>query len=78
VYGKKTNPLNEIVSLLNTENDGKLNHSIGHQLKMFTDSWKPETVTGYSVLSTSLEQDKQAVEIEKKLMDQIRMTNPNL
>lgn len=78
VYGKKTNPLNEIVSLLNEANDGKLNHSIGHQLKTFSDSWKPENVTGYTVLSTSLEQDTKAVEIEKKLMDQIRMTNPNL
>jgi hypothetical protein len=78
IYGKTTNPTNEIVALLNEQNDRKLNHTIGHRLKEFGESWKPETVTGYKVLSTSLEQNEQAIEIENRLMNQIRMTNPNL
>lgn len=77
-YGKKTNPVSEIVSLLNDNNERKLNHTIGHRLKEFGEAWKPETVTGFKTISTSLEQNEQAAQIENRLLDLIRQSNPNI
>lgn len=74
MYGKKTNTISEIVTLLNENNDRKLSHTIGQKLREFEEAWKPEQYT-FKTLSTSLEQHNEAVEIENRLLSLMRQTN---
>lgn len=77
-YGVKRNPSNEIVGLLNEANDRKLNHTIGHRLKEFPESFNPQRAVEYKTISNSLEQHDEAIQIERRLMDLMRESNPGL
>ena len=74
IHGVKHNTTAEIVSLLNEQNDRKLNHVLGTSMKEFFQSWTPKEQS-FKTISTSLEQTNEAVQIENKLLDLIRQTN---
>jgi hypothetical protein len=72
-YGKKTNTPSDIVAVLNAANDRKLNHVIGSGLRDFVANWnRSDQPTSFKTISTSLEQNQQAVEIESKLLNLMR------
>lgn len=78
-YGKNPSNTADIVALLNAENDRKLNHVIGSGLRDFVANWnKNDQPMSFKSISTSLQQNDQAVEIENKLLNLMRETNPNI
>lgn len=79
VHGNKRNSVTDIMALLNQQNDRKLNHVIGNNMRGFIANWNntPKTVS-FKTISTSLEQYDEAVKIENKLLDLMRQSNPGL
>lgn len=75
--GVTRNPTTELISFLNDVNGKELNHSIGNGLKWFMNGFTPHYDTFKSV-STALQPNNQAVQIESRILDMIRMSNPNL
>lgn len=78
LHDVKHNPTTDVISLLNAHNDRKLNHVIGSSLREFPDRFKPEEPKSFKTISTTLEQNQEAVAIESKLLNLIRQTNPNV
>lgn len=78
VHGIKPNVVSDVVSLLQEHNGRKLNQKIGTGLREFPQLFSPTTESPKFVLSTSLEQNEKAVEIESRILDMIRQSNPNL
>lgn len=78
-YGKTTNNISEVIALLNAENERKLNHVIGSGLRDFIANWnKKDELMSFKSISTSLQQNDQAVEIENRLLNLMRESNPNI
>lgn len=79
-YGKKSNTIGEVVALLNEDNDRKLNHVIGTSMRDFLVNWNRSTdePMSFKALSTSLQQNDQAVAIESKILDLMRQSNANM
>ena len=71
------NPISEIVGTINDANQGKLNQNLGMALREFSSKWKGAPEQQFTI-STSLEDNKQAMEIESKILDMIRSANPNI
>lgn len=72
------NTVSDVVSFLNEQNDKKLNHVIGNGMREFTHAWGPKQETSFKTLSTSLEHHDKAVEIENRILEMMRQTNPQL
>lgn len=72
------NPVSEVVSYLNDQNERKLNHVIGNGMRDFMNAWGPKKETSFKTLSTSLEHHEKAVEIENNILEMMRRTNPQL
>lgn len=74
----KHNQTNEIVAALQDANGRQLNQVIGDSLRQFPVLWKGGPEPEKFVLSTSLEENQQAVAIEQNILNRIRQNNPNL
>lgn len=78
--GYERNPQTELVAYLNQVNGkGELNHTIGNALKWFMNGFAPEYQTSmFHTAATPLQPTDKAVQIESKILDMIRMSNPNI
>lgn len=76
-YHVETNPVTEITGLINAANNHKMNHVIGNGIRDFINGLSPKPET-YKGISTSLHVDQKVVDLESRLMDIIRATNPDL
>lgn len=78
-YGIKTNTVSDLIGFLNAQNGRTLNHVLGNSVRDFIQGINGETETPqFRTLSTTLESNEHAVEIESHIMDMIRQSNPNL
>lgn len=77
IHGIVRNPINEIISTLNAQNNGTLRHTLGNAMRQFleTNDGRPKT---FKTISTSLQRDEKVTEMENRILDIIRNSNPNL
>ena len=78
IHGIKHNQTNEIIAALQAANDRGLNQVIGDSLRQFPQLWEGKPEPQKFVLSTSLEENKEAVQIEQNILNLIRNNNPNI
>lgn len=77
-YHVDKNPVTEITGLLNAVNGKKLNHAIGNGIRDFLRGLSPQQDRSFKGIATSLQTDQKVADLEAKLMDIIRQTNPSL
>ena len=79
VKGIKRNPVNDVIAAFQAANNNGLNQVLGQSMRDF-----PALLSGTTkepekfVLSTSLEESKEAAAIEQNILNLIRQNNPNL
>lgn len=79
LHDEKTNKSSEIIQALQAANGkGTLSRVLGTSMMEFENGWRPPQERTFKTISTSLEQNDQAVQIEQNLLNLMRASNPQL